>query len=97
MNIRQTAHRSGGIAPGCVLILLELHVFPYLRQCTHLSNDLNGKRYFLDGLISRKMIEPGNIISLDDVPFRLTERGRVYFSSLMRVQMPVRKWVASDE
>lgn len=98
MNIRQAAHRSGGIAPGHVLILLELHVFPRLDQCTHLSQDLNSAtRYFLDGLISEELIEPYNIPQLGDVPFRVTERGKVYISSLMRVRLPVKKWVAGDE
>ncbi len=98
MNVREAAHRSGGIAPGHVLILLELHVFPHLDQCTHLSQDLNsGTCYFLDGLISKELIEPYNIPQLGDVPFRLTERGSVYLESLMRVRLPTKKWVPGDE
>lgn len=97
MNVRQTAHRSGSIAPGHVLILLELHVFPHLDQCAHLENDLNTRRYFLNELISREMIESYNIPQLGDVPFRVTERGRIYIASLMRVRLPVKKWVPGDE
>jgi len=97
MNVREAAHRSDSLAPGHVLILLEVHVFPYLRQCTRLSYSLNGTRYFLNGVINKEMIEPCSIDEPDGVPFKLTERGRVYLESLMRVRLPTKKWVLNDE
>lgn len=97
MNLKNHVRTNTGLALGHILILLEIHVFPNADQCTHLLNDLNGKRYFIDGLMRQEMIEPNALTDLNGVPFGLTERGAVYVMSLRRVCLPVQKWVPSDE
>ena len=102
MNIKQTAHRHGSLAPGHILILLEMYTFPYANQCTNLLHDMNGSEHFTNGLKSWGLIESDIFNSLDsadrsdNVPYLLTNRGKIYVESLRRVRLPVQKWVPGD-
>ena len=82
--------------PGMLIMLLELHVFPYRDQCGSL-NGSPAEQNWLARLLAAELIEiDSRRRPLSEMcrptGYHTTERGKVYIDKLGNLPLPVRTW-----
>ena len=84
------------MAPGYLMVLLEVHCFPDLDQCVHLEHDLNHSKLFTKELLARGLIEPDPreppLGSMKESGFCSTTKGCVYINAMGALPMPTQSW-----
>ena len=84
------------MAPGHLQILLEIHCFPYLKQCIHLKHDLGHTTAMTSELLSEGLIEydPKEAPPESEVPsgYITTEKGQCYIEGMCHLPMPTQTW-----
>ena len=82
--------------PGCLMMLLELHVFPYRDQCGSL-NGSPAETNWLQMLLRADliMLDPRSPPASDKesrTGYQTTEKGKVHIDKLCRLDLPIQEW-----